>query len=69
MNTPKKETVAALAWLSADNRRTMYAASKKFNISASTLSRAVRRELARGECPTCGQTVYDAEVLKSGVKK
>ena len=63
MKPQKKETTQALIWLSADRKRSPAEAATKFGICASTLSRAMRRELARGTCKTCGQLVYDAKIL------
>lgn len=69
MHVNKKETAQALAWLAQDNTRKPHQACDKFGVSPSTLSRAIRRQMARMACPTCGQKVYDEALLKSPLPK
>lgn len=60
MMTPemKSKTERALAWISAapkGEKRTLYAAAKKFDLTPSVLYRAHGARKGRQTCPTCGQ--------------
>jgi hypothetical protein len=59
MDKPISRTQQALAWLDENPEASAYAAAKKFNLSESAISRALKRKRdpTIERCPTCGQVI------------
>jgi DNA-binding MarR family transcriptional regulator len=56
---PLSKTQQALQWLQQNPGATPYAAAKQFNLSPSTVTRALKvaESTEHKRCPTCGQLI------------